>query len=542
MNTLDSLFEWVLAATLRASALAVVILGIQFMLRRRLPATWRHALWLPMLLVLIMPMLPQVPFGIMPQREKPEAVSMEIVQTSALPQIKPAVATPAENRQGLTPMAYAGLAWMAGAAAMLGMGVVGYRRNLERIKKASIRPAQDLAGILDEAAQEVGLRTVPQMLMSSAVESPAVTGLFRPLLLLPAGFPRGFSDAEAKLILLHEFTHVKRHDLPLNWLVCLLHSMHWFNPLLWFAFSRMREDRELACDAQVLSLGKTDQRSAYGHALLKLQLAAPASRLSLGFVGIFERSSNLRSRINDISTHRRSHPAWRTAGVILTGVLTLLGATEAQERKPKDPRQVAIEKKLDTIKIPMVSFKDSSLEEAVDFLRLRANEFDPAPKNQAERGVNFVIKAPKDFQAVPLTLNLKDVSLRKAIENVAEASGLAMTVDPFAVTLSPRTAAEKGAGKLKGKAMEMASHIVIQVVDFESVSLAEAVEFLNGKAVELAEEGKAPAIELSANANKEAPIKELRLRNVPLSEAVKYISEAAKEPLSANDEMIRFGK
>jgi bla regulator protein BlaR1 len=383
---------------------------------------------------------------------------------------------------------------------------------------------------------------VPQVLMSSAVESPAVTGLLRPLLLLPAGFPRGFSDAEARLILLHEFTHVKRRDLPVNWLVCVLHSMHWFNPLLWFAFARMREDRELACDAQVLSLGKTDRRADYGHALLKLQLCAPASTLSLGFVGIFERNSNLRTRITDISTHRKSHPGWRAAGIALTGVLTLLGATEAQERKPKDPRQVAIEKKLDAIKLPRVSFKDSSVEEAVDFLRLRANELDPAPKNQAERGVNFVIKAPKDFQVAPVTLELKDVSLRKAIENVAEASGLAMTVDPFAVTLSPRTAAEKGAGKLKGKAMEMASDIVIPVLDFESVSLAEAVEFLNGKAAELAEEGKAPVIELSANANKDAAIKELRLRNVPLSEAVKYISEAAKEPLSADDEVIRFGK
>jgi bla regulator protein BlaR1 len=147
MNTLDSMFEWVLAATLRASALAVVILGIQFMLRRRLPATWRHALWLPMLLVLVLPMLPQVPFGIMPQREKPEPVAVEAVQTSALPQAKPAVATPAESRQGLTPMVYAGLVWMAGAAVMLGMGVAGYRRNLERMKKAACRQDASLKGL-----------------------------------------------------------------------------------------------------------------------------------------------------------------------------------------------------------------------------------------------------------------------------------------------------------------------------------------------------------------------------------------------------------
>jgi len=31
---------------------------------------------------------------------------------------------------------------------------------------------------------------------------------------------------------------------------------HWFNPVIWFAFCRMRADRELACDALALSLVK----------------------------------------------------------------------------------------------------------------------------------------------------------------------------------------------------------------------------------------------------------------------------------------------
>lgn len=70
------------------------------------------------------------------------------------------------------------------------------------------------------------------MIKSSAVDSPAVAGLLRPVLLLPASFPQGFSANEARMILLHELTHLARHDLPLNWLLCVLQALHWFNPLL----------------------------------------------------------------------------------------------------------------------------------------------------------------------------------------------------------------------------------------------------------------------------------------------------------------------
>ena len=553
MNTLDTLFDWLLATTLRASALALVILGIQVMLRRWLPAHWRHALWLPMLLVLILPMLPKVPFGILPPRTAATPTLIEAGGvTSALPVEEKAATAPTVKQAPLTAMGFVAMAWLAGAALMLGAGVAGYRRNLSRIKREAHPPGEDLARILREATREAGLGGVPRVLMSPAVESPAVTGLFRPLLLLPSTFPRGFSDAEARLILLHELTHVKRCDLPVNWLICVLQSIHWFNPLLWFAFARMREDREAACDAQVLSLGP-DRRSDYGNALLKLQLSSPSSNLTLGFVGIFERSSNLRARIRDISTHRRTHPAWRATGVALIGILTLGGATEAQERKPrrepdtppnaeaKDPHQVALEKKLDKIVIPMVKFDDTSLEEAIDFLRLRSRELDTTTEVSALKGVNLVVREGK-AEPGRLTMDLRNVTLRKAIENVAEAAGLTMTVSSFTVTLIPSEYAEQLEKLAQSKAMKAASEIIIPVVDIEDVSLKEAVDFLNLRAAELAKDGKAPKIELGKLEKGEARVRALKLRNVPLSQALMHVAEQSKVALFADDEMIRIGK
>jgi len=47
--------------------------------------------------------------------------------------------------------------------------------------------------------------------------------------------------------------HLKRRGIYLGWLTSLLQILHWFSPIIWFAFYRMRADWELACDALVLT-------------------------------------------------------------------------------------------------------------------------------------------------------------------------------------------------------------------------------------------------------------------------------------------------
>src|SRR5688572_1857361 len=59
MDTLRLLFDWVLAASARASLLTVVVLIAGAVLLHRVPARWRYALWLPVLIVLLMPAFPE---------------------------------------------------------------------------------------------------------------------------------------------------------------------------------------------------------------------------------------------------------------------------------------------------------------------------------------------------------------------------------------------------------------------------------------------------------------------------------------------------
>src|SRR4029077_14707038 len=89
-------------------------------------------------------------------------------------------------------------------------------------------------------------------------------------LLLPLSVLRDFDRRELRLIFLHELAHLRRNDVLTNWLVAILQIIHWFNPLLWLAFARLRADRELACDELVLSVTQQQERRVYGQTMIKL--------------------------------------------------------------------------------------------------------------------------------------------------------------------------------------------------------------------------------------------------------------------------------
>ncbi len=563
MNPLESMLEWLLAATLRASALAVIILGIQMLLRRWLPAQWRYALWLPMLLVLVLPALPAVPFGLFPWKS-----AESVVVSASAPTLSDATASEAGNvssaavgKSPATAVNPFAIAWLIGAGVVFAVGVTGYQRSMRRIVRTAVTPDETLLRSITVAAREAGLGRVPRIIVSAKVCSPAVTGILRPSLLLPAGFPNGFDDSETRLILLHEFTHLKRHDLTVNLLACALQALHWFNPILWFAFARMRADREAACDARVLSIGSTDRRGEYGTALLKLQGRGASHESSLGFVGIFERTAGMKSRIREISSHRPAGYAGRVGGAGIVALLVTFGATKAQEpvkpvvqekaAKPMTEGVAYIEKKLDTIVITRVDAENTTLEEMVDFLRLRAVEGDAGEVVPEKKGINFVIRMPrkvdeKAFEPRLITLQKEKVTLREIIVEISKQSGMGFKVDDFALTFFPpdsKAVPEKHAPMPEppvAKAAEFASKIIIPLIDFEEVTLQEAVDLLNQRARELNKEGPVYPIVLDPKADADAKIKKLQIRNGPLSVVLKYCMDQTKQTFTADDKELRI--
>lgn len=120
-----------------------------------------------------------------------------------------------------------------------------------------------------------------------------------------------------------------------------------------------------------------------------------------------------------------------------------------------------ITEKLRRIVIPSIDFEDTTVEEAIDFLRLRAAELDTLELDPSKKGVNFVIRRPRsgtvgdggldaatgggllgggDPGALRIDeLRLRNVPLAVALKYIGDKTKLRYKVDDFAVTLVPQT-------------------------------------------------------------------------------------------------------
>jgi hypothetical protein len=146
---------------------------------------------------------------------------------------------------------------------------------------------------------------------------------------LPVGLAASFSEDELRHVFLHELSHIKRQDILTGWLTTALQILHWFNPLVWLAFHRMRVDRELACDALALSYAREEENQPYGRTIIKLLESFGGSALAPSLAGTVENKNQMKERISMIAKFRRTSGVPALAGVLFIG-LGLATLTDAQ--------------------------------------------------------------------------------------------------------------------------------------------------------------------------------------------------------------------
>ena len=142
--------------------------------------------------------------------------------------------------------------------------------------------------------------TLPIRAMSSPARlEPGVFGVFRPVLLLPEGITDRLTPSQWNAILAHELCHVRRRDNLTAAIHMAVEAIFWFHPLVWWIGKRLIDERERACDEEVLLTANDPQGYAEGILnVCKLYLESPLACVS-GVTG-----SNLKQRIRAIMTQR----------------------------------------------------------------------------------------------------------------------------------------------------------------------------------------------------------------------------------------------
>jgi beta-lactamase regulating signal transducer with metallopeptidase domain len=393
MTHLNSLWNLFCIGSLRAGLLIGLVLGLRWLLRGRVPAQCFHWLWVLVSIRLLLPVAPESAtsiFNLLRATSAPpleegskwvvrkdpgqESIALETSQIDSNRAEPVVVATSARSIR-MTNMVP--LVWMGGVllqVLLLARSALAMRQSLRRA-----RPLADPAilSLAAECAERLGIQSRIQLLESSAIGGPAIVGLWRPRLILPAGMAERLSTDELRFVLLHEYAHVRRRDLAVMWLLTAARVVHWFNPLAWIAIRAARTDTELACDETVLRHTHAEAPVPYGETLLKLSQLTTWRQPVIPAVAITEGKRAMQLRLQHIAAFGiRSR--WHTAAaiVIVLGVTLVFAADETSKAQ-----NATGETKAESAQLLPEWAKDWSI--------IRVNL--PADKNASEAEIEFLI-------------------------------------------------------------------------------------------------------------------------------------------------------
>lgn len=296
----SKLFDLLLRLTFAGSAAMLLVLLLRAPLRRLAGAQAAYLCWMAVPLALLAAALPV--------RMTP---AMAVDVTPVLQ------AAGAGFGAAATPLA---LQWTDWAVRLWACGALATLTIMALAQRSFVRGL----GVLVERA---GIHTA-----SSRTAGPALLGLWRPIVVVPADFAERYSEAEQALIVVHEQTHAARRDPAANALLALLRCAFWFNPLSYLAAARFRFDQELACDAAVMQRHGAHSQ-AYASAMLKTQTASAPAFATCNWQSchpLKERIMNLKHTVRSTARRRAGHLIVALlAGASMLGTVAVRAETAA---------------------------------------------------------------------------------------------------------------------------------------------------------------------------------------------------------------------
>jgi beta-lactamase regulating signal transducer with metallopeptidase domain len=355
---LSTLFNWVITSSLMASILIILILLVKFVLKDHLKMRWQYIIWFVLIFRLILPVAPESSFsmfnlfsfidhqGTTVDVSGNTTVSNNVETISDLPVAEETnqmiVTKPPEIRSNLTIGSASDnqvlfsvrsmflVIWLLGVTALAIYLAVTSRKLARKTANCSTITVGYILDVFEQCKKDLRITRNILLKTSMTVEGPTLYGFIRPSILLPAKVLEKFSASELRFIFLHELVHYKRKDVFVNWLITLLLILHWFNPVLWYAYKKMREDQELSCDAAAISHIHPNEVKEYGYTIIKLLENYRQSSWVPVMAYFSADKSQLKRRIQMITSFKQYSFKWSFLGLAVIIVLSGCALTNAK--------------------------------------------------------------------------------------------------------------------------------------------------------------------------------------------------------------------
>jgi beta-lactamase regulating signal transducer with metallopeptidase domain len=296
------------------ASVTVAVIAVLDVAARGRSATFRHALW---------------SVGLASLLATPVVLAVVVADAA------PTTTAPVPSwTQVDTPPAFPWLVlgWAVPAALLALSAVAGWVLAARLARRAAPLPPSAWHADAEASARRLGLSRPPLLVVSDAVRTPAVVGVFRPVLLLPPQVVTA-TAAYRQAILDHELAHIVRRDVLATRLSSLGRALHWYNPLVWWAVARLDLAAECACDDAVLrgGLSSTEYAGILAHAVGRPP--SPAYAAGFGTAPIVKRVEALAAR-EHIRRSVAPPERWALAAAMVLALMPLAAASATLAGRP----------------------------------------------------------------------------------------------------------------------------------------------------------------------------------------------------------------
>ena len=353
---MDKLFDTVLELSWQAGLIALAVMAVRLVLRKKTSRRALCMLWALVALRLLLPVSLTVESPVSLQAEEAPVSrayhAMQEARTSVPEEAAPAPAESSGAAAAVVPTEPAAEPVMLRTFArwlpwiwVIGMGCMAAYMLLSFIwMRLTLRRAEHIQDNVYRCTQW---------------STPFVLGIIAPCIYVP----ESVSEEDLPQVLAHERCHIRRWDHVVKPFAFLLLAVNWFNPVLWAAYVLLGRDMENACDEMALKNADAAQRAAYSRALVSCAAQpkmAAVCPLAFGEVAVKERVKNV--------IHSKKPAVW--AAVMVAVAAVIIGAcllTKPAEDKSGYPLDA---KKLYALRTPYVG-NNSAVGAILDALGFR---------------------------------------------------------------------------------------------------------------------------------------------------------------------------
>lgn len=203
------------------------------------------------------------------------------------------------NKTKITGYMIIPIIWLAGTTISILIIIIGnislnYRVNhTKKIEDSGIKL------ILAKCKIRLQITKPMEIRLQNVNTSPCIYGIMKPKILVSEEFIKNNSDV-IENVFMHELSHYKRKDMVTNTILLIMTAVHWFNPLVYRFFKKIRQEMELATDEIALSKMDKLEKKQYGLTLIQLLQTYETSKTATKMLCITDDNKNMERRIEKI--------------------------------------------------------------------------------------------------------------------------------------------------------------------------------------------------------------------------------------------------